>query len=533
LTNLISKNTFEITKNYEGETCLPVCAIFRTKIKANGTVDKLKVRIAIRGDLDRDALDEDNSAPLATFRLLKVFLAEAARLKRRVYQADFIGAYLQAKMDRLVYVILPKEYAIYFPDLAKWFGIPLILRKSAYGINSAGQLWAEELFGWYIELGFSQSLVEPSLFKYKKENDWIILVSYCDDTAYFASSDKMRKKFEKAMCQRFDCKLLGQLHWFLQARITQDAEYNITIDQSRYCASMSKRFLPNEEIVAPSAADQQKYLAPLPNGMVFTKEDRSTNENEVRGLQAEFQLNYPSVIGSLLWILNTYPRLQFAIQKLAKFMNLLGRVHFKGLQHLLHHVRCYHLCGLKFYSDVMNAPIAKLLLGQGIDPTKSPFFAFADSSWGDCPDTSRSTGGYHIILQGGITDSATTFPTPVARSSAEAEYMNASLASAAVNAMAMLVQDIRFGEPDLPLRIPMLLDNKACISMGESFRDSKRTRHILREYQYSRWMIKDGRIVFVWIPSHLQLADAATKNLIGTSPTLVLFREIFETMVIL
>jgi Reverse transcriptase (RNA-dependent DNA polymerase) len=298
LVNLISKNTFEIATNYKGEKCLPVCAIFRTKIKANGTFDKLKVRIAIRGDLDRDALDEDNSAPLATFRLLKVFLAEAARLKRRVYQADFIGAYLQACMDRLVYVILPKEYAIHFPDLSKWFGVPLVLLKSAYGISSAGRLWAEELFGWYIEFGFTQSTVKPSLFKYKKGNDWMILLSYCDDSAYFASSDEMRKKFEKAMRQRFNCKLLGQLHWFLQARITQDAAYNITIDQSRYCASMSKRFLPNEEIVALSDKDKQKYLAPLPNGMVFTKEDRSKNEGEVKILQEDSNFLFASWLSS-------------------------------------------------------------------------------------------------------------------------------------------------------------------------------------------------------------------------------------------
>jgi hypothetical protein len=64
-------------------------------------VDKLKVRIAIRGDLDQGAMEEDNSSPLASFCLLKVFLSEASRLQKRVYQADFIGAYLQANMDCL------------------------------------------------------------------------------------------------------------------------------------------------------------------------------------------------------------------------------------------------------------------------------------------------------------------------------------------------------------------------------------------------------------------------------------------------
>ena len=79
----------------------------KCKTERFGFVDKLKARIAIRGDLDKDAASEDNSAPLCSIRLVKVFLAEAARRKCRVYQADFIGAYLQADMDRIVYVRLP------------------------------------------------------------------------------------------------------------------------------------------------------------------------------------------------------------------------------------------------------------------------------------------------------------------------------------------------------------------------------------------------------------------------------------------
>ena len=104
-------------------------------------VDKLKVHITIRGDMDKGAFDEDNSAPLASFRLLKVFLAEAAHRKRHVYQADYVGAYLQANMDRRVFVRLPADWATHFPEFVEWFGVPLLLKKSAYGINSAGQLW--------------------------------------------------------------------------------------------------------------------------------------------------------------------------------------------------------------------------------------------------------------------------------------------------------------------------------------------------------------------------------------------------------
>ena len=100
LMNLVGKKTFAHPTDYNGEQCLPIRAVLKTKLRSDGMVDKLKVRITIRGDLDKGAIDEDNSAPLASFRLLKVFLSKAARQKRHVYQANYVGAYLQAKMDR-------------------------------------------------------------------------------------------------------------------------------------------------------------------------------------------------------------------------------------------------------------------------------------------------------------------------------------------------------------------------------------------------------------------------------------------------
>ena len=89
---------------------------------------------------------------------------------------------------------------------------------------------------------------------------------------------------------------------------------------------------------------------------------------------------------------------------------------------------------------------------------------------------------HHIFLQGNIVDSAVIFPIQVALSSAEAEYNNACYAFVAANALAMLYNDINNQDPDTPLNIPILLDNRAAISMVESFHDSKHTRHILRRF---------------------------------------------------
>jgi hypothetical protein len=365
---------------------------------------------------------------------------------------------------------------------------------------------------------------------YSHNEDWIVLLNYCDDSAYFTSSEIVRTNFEQEMCKRFHCKLLGQIHWFLQARITQYENFDITLDQSRYAASMCARFLPNDAITNPSQSDKLKYTSPLPNEFVFTKADQSETFVDVMKLQEEFNFEYPVVMGCLLWILNTFSRLQFPIRKLAKFMRLPGRNHFRAMLHLLHHIRCYHLNGLTYYSEVQNAPLAQLLFNENIDPT-IPCIVYSDSSWQDDPDTGRSTGGYHVFCQGGIIDSATILPDPVAMSSAEAKYNTACAAGIAGSAMAMLVQDIRGNNPDDPINFPIMIDNQACISMGDSYRDTKHTRHIMRRYHYVRWLVENERAKLIWVPSDVQLADPATKALHSSAPTYALFLKIAETKV--
>jgi hypothetical protein len=105
------------------------------------------------------------------------------------------------------------------------------------------------------------------------------------------------------------------------------------------------------------------------------------------------------------------------------------------------------------------------------------------------------------------------------------------VASMASQAIAMLVQEIRGNDPDTPMGLPMVLDNQSCIAMGVSFRDTKHTRHILRRFHFVRWMVVEGRIILVWAPGVVNLADPATKNTSSSSPTFILQLAMLETTV--
>ena len=64
------------------------------KIQSDGSLDKLNLRIVVRGDLQNKEIVGDTWSPTASMRTLKYFLAYAAKHKARVHQLDFIGAFL-------------------------------------------------------------------------------------------------------------------------------------------------------------------------------------------------------------------------------------------------------------------------------------------------------------------------------------------------------------------------------------------------------------------------------------------------------
>jgi hypothetical protein len=146
-------------------------------------------------------------------------------------------------------------------------------------------------------------------------------------------------------------------------------------------------------------------------------------------LQEEFNFDYVSVIGSLIWLMNTYITIMsFAIRKLARFMQFPGKQHFLYLKHLLHHLQSNRCSvGIKFYSNVQLSPWDQFNVENGnVEHALAPIIQFVDSSFQDCPDTSRSTEGYLTFMQGAVVEAVSTMPTIVSQSTCEAEYLTES-----------------------------------------------------------------------------------------------------------
>ena len=144
---------------------------------------------------------------------------------------------------------------------------------------------------------------------------------------------------------------------------------------------------------------------------------------------------------------------------------------------------------------------------------------FTDSSWNDCKDTGRSTGGYLGIVQGGAVDYGSHVPVPVAMSSGEAEYIAAAVACMRASHLRMLGYDFdNLGKDDydaenmksLPSMI--IVDNEAAIAMSSCNKDTAGNRHVARRYHYVRQGTALKEHSFHWIGTKFQLADPMTKE---------------------
>ena len=119
---LINNQTFLIEYQNEVEPVTPCMDVYKAKIQSDGSIEKLKLRIVVRLDLQNKEMVGDTWSPTASKRTLNYFLADAAKYKSRFHQLDFIGSFLKAKVKNRVFVKLDIRYTDFFPEYSQHFG---------------------------------------------------------------------------------------------------------------------------------------------------------------------------------------------------------------------------------------------------------------------------------------------------------------------------------------------------------------------------------------------------------------------------
>jgi hypothetical protein len=202
---LVENETFQRgEKPNEGDEVIPAIFVYKAKITSKGYLDKLKARCVARGDLQEKSDPNDIWAPCVFARTFKVFVSQAAKYKRVIKQLDFVGAFCQGKMQRRLFLQLPKEYMDVLPEYKELFADLLLMAKSIYGTDFAHRVFSDDLKNWILtnkELPFTQSEVDPALYIYRnaKGDRYLFLICYVDDCCYFGSDDEIEEQLGKVL----------------------------------------------------------------------------------------------------------------------------------------------------------------------------------------------------------------------------------------------------------------------------------------------------------------------------------------------
>ena len=131
--SILQNHTWELVDLSPGSKPLGYKWIFKKKMKADGSIDKYKARLVIKGYKQREGLDYFNSySPVTRISSIRMLIAIATIHNLEIYQMDVKTTFLNGDLDEEIYMEQPK--GIIVPSQEKkvcW------LVKSLYGLKQA------------------------------------------------------------------------------------------------------------------------------------------------------------------------------------------------------------------------------------------------------------------------------------------------------------------------------------------------------------------------------------------------------------
>ena len=533
--------------------------VLKRKFNLDGTVSKWKARAVLKGYAQRPNIDYGETfAPVGKLETFRYMCKVANSRDWNLRQIDFKNAFLNAEMDRELYMELPPglQYVMDTSTLAR--GTVCRLVRGLYGAKQSPALWNKTLDTYLRGLGFVPSGNDSCLYfrertsvprssqkgkrapgppgpsgrsekgegpqkgsrprkgatssrthkkglkkTFQKENtnETVCILAYVDDCVVTGSNPAAIEEAIEQIKKDFKVDDLGELHHFLGMEVIRDRERRtLEININSYIKDVLERF---------NMSNANGKMTPMIASNLSTKQDCPNLETEEGRAEAERMKAKPyrELLGSLLWIHRTgAPSIAYPVHHLCMFANNPGEKHWRQAQHILKYLK-YHVdnndpskqvmpLGIKYSSD-------KELEGY-VDAS------FADN-YGTDDDNRRSTTGWCFTAGGGAISWKAQKQSTVATSTAEAEYIAAFEAAKEALYLKRMGCDFKVLSDDHCVTLHD--DSQACIKIAGNPQLAERTKHFDIKYHWLREKVKAKQVKLTYINTNEQLADIFTKPL--------------------
>ena len=443
--------------------------LYKTKFKADGSIERHKARLVIRGfEQIKDKDCKHTFSPVAELTTVRIFIALATAKSWPLHQLDINNAFLHGFIDEEVYMQPPAGYTKASP------GQVCKLQRSLCGLKQASWQWNLELTRFLLGKGFRQSKSDYSLFSQCHNGRQVFILAYVDDLLITRDNIDGIARIKKVLHIAYTIKHLGLARYFLFIEISRSTTGTF-LNQRKYILDI----LSDAGLIG---AKLTKF--PLPQGLKLSYVSSPVLSN----LES-----YRRLVGRLLYLTLSRQDISYAVQHLSQFLQHPAMAHCQAALHVLRYLKGTTSKGLYYPTDC-----------------SLHLTAYCDADWGTCILTAKSLTGHCIFLGSSLVSWRTKKQKTVAKSSAEAEYRAMSATSSELEWLSNLLQDFNV---HLSFPITMNCDNRAAMHIAENAVFHKRTKHLRINWHYTRDKILEGFLQTLYVPSKEQLVDLMTKPL--------------------
>ena len=271
--------------------------VFKIKRNADGSINKYKSRLVVKGYVQRHVIDYDEVfAPVARVETIRLVIAIAASNGWEIHHLDVKTAFLHGELKEEVYVTQPGGFVVPGKE-----GKVYKLKKALYGLRQVPLAWNAKLNKILRELEFQRCSKEPSLYRKEEKKGLLIVVVYVDDFLVTGTSIESINEFMREMAMKFEMRELGKLTYNIGIEIHQHAE-GIFLKQERYATKIL-------EECGMAACNSTHIPMDMNVKLSRSPEEKGVDETE-----------YRRSIDCLRYLLHTRPDL-FSVGVLSRYMH--------------------------------------------------------------------------------------------------------------------------------------------------------------------------------------------------------------------
>jgi hypothetical protein len=475
---LLENGTWILVELPEGKKALKCKWVFRIKRNADGTIEKYKSRLVVKGFSQKPGIDfKEIFSPVIRLESLKLMLAIATILDMEVHQMDVATAFLNGDIDieEPIYMEQPEGFHKGKPNMV------CRLLKSLYGLKQAPRIWYTLLHKFLTSLGFQRCDKEYCIYVFKQDDLLAFIAVYVDDITIICKDKILLAKIKKDLNDRFKMTDLGEIHHLLQIKITRDrANKLLYMSQEKYIQELVQEY---------KLKDTDFKETPQALTITLTADKSS---------QVMHKYPYPSLVGGLQYLVRgTRPDIANAVRELARFTSCYNESHWKAALHVLKYLK--HTSTFKLTLDGKNCPLE--------------YHLYTDASFG-CSNTQRkSVLGYCLIMANAAITHKSGQATQIHLSTSEAETAAAVEGIKESEWLFELFKELNIVQ-DKP--VLLLCDNNSAIAHIKNPCKHYANKHLEIKQLYARQKFEQGRINVIYCPTDEMVADIFTKAL-GTN----------------